>query len=457
MPLNGSGTYTPPTPEYPAIPNTTIEAGDWNAIIEDLSTALSLALYKDGQATMAANFSMGNYKIVSLATGTANTDAVNFLQVFTDPTFTGVAGTGVKITGTTFTCDATTVNWSNTNYNLTCSGTFTFTGVSSFPTQAITDNSTKVATTAFAQQLAFNAALPAITGATDYVITNNGSIVSWSQNLKATVIRLVDGTDTTKKVALDISPVTTGTTRTLAVPNANTTLVGTDVAQILTNKTINQSDSLFILQDNSDATKQARFELSEITAGNTRVATLADRNITLDTPAMRWLQSVTASNSATLDITGFDSSKYSDYIIIISGMDLGTTNADLLLQLTIGGTLRTTNYYHHTNISNHTAATYAGLNGSNVSAITLADDLGNKPDTTPGLDIHLYLFDIANTAKYPMVKWVGASSMPLAVGFKEASGAGGNSNLGAITTVRLLASSGNIKDGTAHLYGIRRS
>lgn len=457
MPLNGSGTYTPPSPEYPAIPNTTILASDFNTILEDLAIALSTAMYKDGQASMAAALNMASHKITNLTTGTADADAVNFLQVFTDPTFTGVAGTGVKITGTPFTCDSTTVNWTNTNYNLTCSGAFTFVGTSAFPTQALSDSSTKVATTAFAQQLAFLAALPAIAGATDYVISNNGTTVDWTSSLKATILRWVDGTDITKKVAFDISPVTTGTTRTLAVPDANTTLVGTDAAQTLTNKTINQSDSLFTLQDNSDAAKQARFELSGITTGNTRVATMADRDITLDTPAFRWLQSVTAAASATLDLTAFDSSKYSDYLIIVSGMDLTATNDDLLLQLTIGGSLRTANYYYHTNISTHTAATYAGLNGSNTSAIVLADDLGNKPATTPGLDIHLYLFDIANTAKYPMVKWIGASSMPSAAGFKEASGAGGNTNLGAVTAARLLASTSTIKDGTAHLYGIRRS
>lgn len=457
MPLNGSGTYSLATPEYPFIPDTTILASDMNTVLEDIQTALNSAMYRDGQAVATANFSMGTYKITNMGNGSADTDATTYGQVFKDPTFTALAGTGVKITGTTFTCDATTVTWSNTNFNLTCSGTFTFTGTSAFPTQAITDSSTKVATTAFAQQLAFSAALPAITGATDYVISNNGTTVDWTQNLKATVLRWVDGTDTTKKVAFDISPVTTATTRTLAVPNANTTLVGTDVAQTLTNKTIQQKDNLFSLQDNSDTTKQMQFELSGVTTGNTRIATMSDRDITLDTPAMRWLQSVTASNSASLDITAFDSSKYSDYLVVLSGIDLATTNADLFLQMTIGGSNRTSGYYYHTNISRHTAATYEGVNGTNVSAIYLADDLGNKPNTDSGLHINLYLFDIANTAKYPLVKWVGGSSMPAAVGFKEASGIGGCSTLGAITAIKLLASSGNIKDGTAHLYGLRRS
>ena len=157
MPLNGSGTYSLATPEYPFIPDTDILASDMNTVLEDIQTALNSAMYRDGQAVATANFSMGTYKITNMGNGSADTDATTYGQVFKDPTFTALAGTGVKITGTTFTCDATTVTWSNTNFNLTCSGTFTFTGTSAFPTQAITDNSTKVATTAFAQQLAFSA------------------------------------------------------------------------------------------------------------------------------------------------------------------------------------------------------------------------------------------------------------------------------------------------------------
>lgn len=38
------------------------------------------------------------------------------------------------------------------------------------------------------------------------------------------------------------------------------------------------SDSAFTLQDNADATKQARFECSGITAGQTRTHTLIDAN-----------------------------------------------------------------------------------------------------------------------------------------------------------------------------------
>jgi hypothetical protein len=47
-----------------------------------------------------------------------------------------------------------------------------------------------------------------------------------------------DSTDATKKAKLDLSGLTTATTRTFALPDANTTLVGTDTAQTLSQKTL---------------------------------------------------------------------------------------------------------------------------------------------------------------------------------------------------------------------------
>jgi len=103
MPMNGSGSYVPPAPEFPAIPNTIIYAADFNQIILDIAAALSLAIYRDGQAAFAANQSMGANKLVDLATGTDPTDAVNWNQVFINPTFTGTTVDGVKVQGTRLT------------------------------------------------------------------------------------------------------------------------------------------------------------------------------------------------------------------------------------------------------------------------------------------------------------------------------------------------------------------
>jgi len=123
MPLNGSGVYTPPSPAYPAIPNTTILASDFNTIIADLATALSLAIYKDGQASMAANLNMATFKVTNLGNGSNDADVVNYAQVFKNPTFTGSVGTGVVITGTKATITPAVLDLTVPDTNITGSTT----------------------------------------------------------------------------------------------------------------------------------------------------------------------------------------------------------------------------------------------------------------------------------------------------------------------------------------------
>lgn len=121
MSLDGNGTYSPPAPQFPAIPNTIIYADDFNQIILDIAAALSTAIFRDGQAAFTANQSMGGNKLTNLATGANPQDAVNFLQVFTDPVFVATTLQGFKITGSMFQALMTTIN-------LVASGTVTLTG-----------------------------------------------------------------------------------------------------------------------------------------------------------------------------------------------------------------------------------------------------------------------------------------------------------------------------------------
>lgn len=51
-------------------------------------------------------------------------------------------------------------------------------------------------------------------------------------------LTLQDNSDTTKQVVFQLSGITTGTIRTLTIPDASTTLVGTTATQTLTNKTL---------------------------------------------------------------------------------------------------------------------------------------------------------------------------------------------------------------------------
>jgi len=105
------------------------------------------------------------------------------------------------------------------------------------------------------------------------------------------LFRITGSTDATKKAAFEVDGFTTATTRTFTLPDANTTMVGTDTVQTLTGKTLTSPtittpvltvlDTQLTIQDNSDPTKQAQFQASGITAGQTRTYSLPDANTTI--------------------------------------------------------------------------------------------------------------------------------------------------------------------------------
>ncbi|QGH72955.1 MAG: hypothetical protein [Siphoviridae sp. ctdEk19] len=242
MAFDGNGTYNLPTPEYPALPGTLIESASYNAVLEDLATALSTCMVRDGQATALGNWNMGGYKLQNLANGVTAQDAVTFSQVFTSPSFSNVTATGA-----TFTVTATAANLSAVTTCTLPSGTSigsvdaselaylngvtsaiqtqftvetaariagdalkanlaggnTFTGTQNLvaaltngsvaATQVSTDSSTLVATTAFVQSVAFSAALPNQAGNNGSFVTTNGTTASWQRIVAGDFINLALG------------------------------------------------------------------------------------------------------------------------------------------------------------------------------------------------------------------------------------------------------------------------
>jgi hypothetical protein len=71
-------------------------------------------------------------------------------------------------------------------------------------------------------------------------LTYNGVVLASSTGplFQDSLFKIFDNSDATKLLQFELSGITTGTTRTLTVPDASTTLVGTDTTQTLTNKTL---------------------------------------------------------------------------------------------------------------------------------------------------------------------------------------------------------------------------
>jgi hypothetical protein len=81
LPLNGSGVYSPPAADFPAVAGTVIESAKFNNVINDMASAISTAIMKDGQSTPTGDIPLATRKITGLGLGTARTDAASLANI----------------------------------------------------------------------------------------------------------------------------------------------------------------------------------------------------------------------------------------------------------------------------------------------------------------------------------------------------------------------------------------
>ena len=81
MAYNGSGVYSPPAASFPAVTGTVIDSAKYNAVVNDIATALTGVITKDGQTTVTANLPMATYRHTGVSDGTALTDYASVNQV----------------------------------------------------------------------------------------------------------------------------------------------------------------------------------------------------------------------------------------------------------------------------------------------------------------------------------------------------------------------------------------
>lgn len=119
MAYDGSGLYSLPSPEYPAVPDTVIDSTDYNTILEDIADALTSAILRNGVAAFTGNQSMGGFKLTNMADAVADEDAVPLAQVNTLITAaefnTALPAQSASTVGKFVTSDGTNASWA---YNL---------------------------------------------------------------------------------------------------------------------------------------------------------------------------------------------------------------------------------------------------------------------------------------------------------------------------------------------------
>lgn len=77
MPFNGSGTFTPPGSDFPAVTGTTISSAHYNNTVTDIAGGLTNAITRDGQSPATANIDLGSHKLINVTPGTNAGDAVS--------------------------------------------------------------------------------------------------------------------------------------------------------------------------------------------------------------------------------------------------------------------------------------------------------------------------------------------------------------------------------------------
>src|SRR3990172_3102642 len=101
MAFNGSGSYSAPGADFPAVASTLIESTKFNNVINDIATALSTTICKDGQTTITANIPLAGFKLTGVGAATARTDAATLASI--------QDGTGVYVATVGGTADVITL------------------------------------------------------------------------------------------------------------------------------------------------------------------------------------------------------------------------------------------------------------------------------------------------------------------------------------------------------------
>jgi hypothetical protein len=231
MAFNGSGTFTRLYSWVTDAGNSLkIRSDRMDADSNDIASGLSNCITKDGQQTITANIPFNNKKITGLGAGTAGTDAAQLSQVQAQTTgYSAAAGTNTI----TFTMTPTLTA-------LTDGMVIRFKAAAT-NTGAVTVNPDSLG--ALSVTLSDGTALAGgeIFSGGEYQIQYKASSTVWHL-LDPTpadgsfIVR--NSTDTTKKLALLLSSITTATTRTVTAPDASGVMVLDTNTQTLSAKTL---------------------------------------------------------------------------------------------------------------------------------------------------------------------------------------------------------------------------
>ncbi len=173
--------------------------------------------------------------------------------------------------------------------------------------------------------------------------------------------------------------------------------------------------------------------------------------------ALVLLSTVTANNSATVDVETTLDATYDAYLLIATGVTIANDSESLRCQLKIGGAyLATSTYFYHASVPNSSAATYSGVNAALAgmeASIRISGAIGSAAGEH--INIEVKISNPAGTTLSKTIRWSG-EAINNSGEIYPITGAGGNGGTAALTGLRFFASLGNILSGDFRLYGYKR-
>lgn len=273
-----------------------VRADRSDAELDGMATGLSTCITKDGQTTVTANLPMAGYRHTGVGNGSARTDYAAMGQV-QDGKVNWVAAGGTVDAITATYSPAITALVDGQQCCIRTSGTNVSTTPTFSPNGIIARTIVKGGGSALvAGDMPNEAILRYNLANTRWELLNPVYPFAPSSAPFIDSTAIIKGSaDATKLLRIDVDGFTTGTTRVMTPPDENFTVVGLSTTQTLTNKSL--SDSTTFIIDNVDGTKKAQFQASGITTGTTRTITIPNKNGTMamtsdivESPVKAWVR-----------------------------------------------------------------------------------------------------------------------------------------------------------------------
>lgn len=288
-------------------------------------------------------------------------------------------------------------------------------------------------------------------------LTPKASYVDSSESAENTNPIILDGAG---RASIFIS----GSYKFIVTDAGDTTLYTADNITAFSAGTVDStlSDSMFMLFHEHDASKQVRFDLTNISASTTRTITIPDSDISLGVSAGGThvlLGSYVANNNTSVDIgSGLDldaliDNAYADYIVTFQDVVPATDSAELYFRSSSDGGLA-----YDSGSSDYKFANPHVVSGSSItqiadtgtSQVEIARNIGNASgeSCSGSIQIHNPLGTHFKKISYRTVTDQSSGQVQCTLG------CGARRNTSQINAVRLFMSVGNITSGKFALYGI---